>query len=371
VPAATEDRTLPVVNLEHKGAGPAKNEKADSTDFLSSIAAARQEVQILFELTQNLGNSLSLDETLSVVSVRLKRIIPYDSVAIYLVCDGVLLPKYVWGVDVHCFFSLVIPLGEGLSGWVAKHQEPIVNGNPAAELHCLGESASSTRLQSGLAVPLHGLNGMLGVLALYRVEREAFSRDHLRIVQAVSPKLAHAVENALKFQQAETSATIDSLTNLPNARSMFLHLEGELARCKREGAPLALLVCDLDGFKQVNDRFGHLEGNRVLQLVGTGIKGVCRQYDCAARMGGDEFVLVLPGLRSDDLASIRERLAEVAAGAGLTVCGEPLLSVSIGEAFYPSDAEQAEQLLAIADQRMYQMKHQHHLLRPDRETAPA
>lgn len=171
-------------------------------------------------------------------------------------------------------------------------------------------------------MPLHGLNGMLGVLALYRAEREAFSRDHLRIVQAVSPKLAHAVENALKFQEAETSATIDGLTDLPNTRSMFLHLEGELARCKREGAPLALLVCDLDGFKQVNDRFGHLEGNRVLQLVGKGIKGLCRQYDCA-RMGGDEFVLVLPGLKSDDLQSIRERLAEVAVGAGLTVCGEP------------------------------------------------
>jgi len=239
------------------------------------------------------------------------------------VSDGVLLPKYVWGVDAHCFFSLVIPLGEGLSGWVAKHQEAIVNGNPAAELQCLGEPASATRLQSGLAVPLHGLNGMLGVLALYRAERGAFSRDHLRIVQAVSPKLAHAVENALKFQEAETSATIDGLTDLPNARSMFLHLEGELARCKREGAPLALLVCDLDGFKQVNDRFGHLEGNRVLQLVGKGIKGLCRQYDCAARMGGDEFVLVLPGLKSDDLQSIRERLAEVAVGAGLTVCGEP------------------------------------------------
>lgn len=116
---------------------------------------------------------------------------------------------------------------------------------------------------------------------------------------------------------------VDIFTDLPNARSMFLHLEGELARCKREGAPLALLVCDLDGFKQVNDRFGHLEGNRVLQLVGKGIKGLCRQYDCAARMGGDEFVLVLPGLKSDDLQSIRERLAEVAVGAGLTVCGEP------------------------------------------------
>ena len=84
---------------------------------------------------------------------------------------------------------------------------------------------------------------------------------------------------------------------MPNARSLFLHLDRELARCKRENIrQLAVMVCDLDGFKQINDRFGHLAGNRVLRLFAQALKHSCREYDYVARMGGDEFVVVAPGL---------------------------------------------------------------------------
>ena len=108
---------------------------------------------------------------------------------------------------------------------------------------------------------------MIGVLALYHGERDAFTSDHLRILLAVSGKMALAIENALKYQQAESSATTDYLTGLPNARSLFLQLDRELARCKRDDSSLTVMVCDMDGFKQINDRFGHLEGNRVLAAV--------------------------------------------------------------------------------------------------------
>src|SRR5581483_11688307 len=99
---------------------------------------------------------------------------------------------------------------------------------------------------------------------------------------------------------AAISATTDALTNLPNARSLFLHLDAELARCKRTASTLAVLVSDLDGFKQVNDRFGHLEGNKVLKRVAEGLSQTCREYDYVARMGGDEFVLLLTGIKPDD-----------------------------------------------------------------------
>ena len=102
-------------------------------DFLDSIAAARQEVQLLFELVRELGNSLSLDETLSVVAVRLKKIVPYDATAIYVRTGDKLIPRYVNGDDFRFFSSLEIPVGEGLSGWVAENGKPIVNGNPAHE----------------------------------------------------------------------------------------------------------------------------------------------------------------------------------------------------------------------------------------------
>src|SRR5260370_23040708 len=98
------------------------------------------------------------------------------------------------------------------------------------------------------------------------------------------------MDNAMKYRQAETSATTDYLTDLPNARSLFLRLDSELARCKRTNEPLTVLVCDLDGFKQVNDTHGHIVGNKVLRAVGATLRERCREYDYVARMGGDEFV---------------------------------------------------------------------------------
>jgi diguanylate cyclase (GGDEF)-like protein/putative nucleotidyltransferase with HDIG domain len=323
-------------------------------DFLCSIAAARQEVQLLFELVQDLGNSLSLDETLSVVAARLKKIVPYDAIAIYVRLDRKLVPQYVNGEDFRLFSSLEIPVGEGLSGWVAENRKPILNGNPSVEPGYLSDPAKFSTLRSALAVPLEGLSGAIGVMTLYRAGHDAFSRDHLRILLAITSKVSLAVENALIFRQVEDSATTDYLSGLPNARSLFLRLDSEVARCKRNREPLCVVVCDLDGFKQINDRFGHLEGNKVLRLVSDALRSRCREYDYVARMGGDEFVLLLPG---SDRRSIQGRIAEIrqiAIGPGGPAGSS--VSMSIGEAYFPEDGSDAEELLAEADKRMYKAK---------------
>jgi diguanylate cyclase (GGDEF)-like protein len=196
------------------------------------------------------------------------------------------------------------------------------------------------------------------VLALYRGERDAFISDHLRILLAVSSKMALSIENALKYEQAESSATTDYLTGLPNARSLFLQLDRELARCKRDSSSLVVMVGDMDGFKQINDRFGHLEGNRVLRLFAQALKESCREYDYVARMGGDEFVVVAPGLPADVAAKRADQLRELAKQAGVEVCAEDILSLSVGTAMYPQDGQDAEDLLAEADRRMYLEKQQ-------------
>ncbi|MGA8622561.1 MAG: diguanylate cyclase [Candidatus Sulfotelmatobacter sp.] len=321
--------------------------------FLSSIAAARQEAQSLFELSQDLGASLSLGETLSVFSVKLKPMVPYDAIAIYILRDDVLMPEYVNGDNYRLFSSLRIPLGDGLSGWVAQNKKAIVNGNPSVEPGYLNDPDKFSTLRSALAVPLEGVNGVIGVLALYRSERDAFTSDHLRLLLAVSGKMALAIENALKYQQAENSATTDYLTGLPNARSLFLQLDRELARCKRDKAPLTLMVCDMNGFKKINDRFGHLEGNRVLRLFAQALKDTCREYDYVARMGGDEFVIIAPGLQADAAAKKVDLIRPLARQAGFDVCGEEILSLSVGVAVSPDDGNDAEQLLTQADRRMY------------------
>lgn len=351
-----ERGTAPAAGFE-SSAQPAAKERSGSTmDFLSSIAAARQEVQALFEIAQDLGNSLSLDETLSVLAVRLRRIIPHHSLAIWVRRENALIPEYVTGEDYRLFASLEIPVGQGLSGWVAENRKPILNGNPSVEPGYLNDPSKFSALRSAVAVPLEGMNGVLGVLTLYHTDRDAFTKDHLRVLLGISPKIGMSIENALRFRQVESSATTDYLTNLPNARSLFVQLDAELSRARRAGQALAVLVADLDGFKQVNDRYGHLEGNKVLKAVAAGLRSACREYDCVARMGGDEFVVLLPGAKPADAERKAGQFQDVVDQVCRDLFAEKLLRASIGVANFPQDGIDAEQLLAEADRRMYQEK---------------
>src|SRR3984957_11432677 len=343
-----------------KGPEPTTIGQADNTDFLTSIASARQEAQTMFELSQDLGVSLSLSETLSLLSMRLRRLIPYDSIAVFVNRNGWLLPELVSGENFRMLSSLKIRVGEGLCGWVAENCKPIVNGNPQVEAGYVVDQEKHTTLQSALAVPLEGLNDVVGVLAMYHANRDAFTPDHLRILLAVASKVALSVENTLKYQQAESSATTDYLTGLPNARSLFMHLAQELARCRRNKAALAVLVCDVDGFKQINDSFGHLEGDKLLREFSVRLKEACRGYDYVARMGGDEFVITAPGLTPEAAKEKAVRLNQIAVEAGLHTCGREIITLSVGTAFFPEDGFDAERLLAEADRRMYSMKHIHH-----------
>lgn len=346
----------PAAGFEHHDDSSAQQPEGPRTDYLSSIAAARHEAQVLYELSHDLGTSLRLDDTLSMFSVRLKRLIEYDALAVYVRYGDLLTAEYVSGDNFRLFSSLRIPVGEGLSGWVAHNNKAIVNGNPSVEPGYLNDPAKFSSLRSALALPLQGASGGVAVLALYRAQQNAFTQDHLRIVTNASSKLGITIENALKFRSAEDSATTDFLTGLPNTRSVYLHLESELARCERSHAPLTVLVLDLDGFKQVNDSFGHMEGNNLLRMFAAALKDSCREYDYAARIGGDEFVVISPGLKPEAVAEMIERLRGTAVQAGIAVCGRDILSVSVGKASYPFDGEDAEALLTAADHAMYSMK---------------
>lgn len=355
-------RELPSTNESAPLAGyegaakPAPAAVPDAPEFLSKIAAARQEAHALFELAQTLGNSLSLDETLSVLSVRLKRVVPFDAMAVYLRRDNRLLPEFVNGDNFRLFASLEIPIGQGLSGWVAENGKPIVNGNPSVEPGYLNDPAKFSTLRAALAVPLAGVDGrVIGVLALYHGERDIYTKDHLRILLAVSSKLSLTVENAVRYQQAEASAVTDFLTGLPNARSLFLHLEKELAKAAERRGPLGVFVCDIDRFKQINDEQGHLEGNRVLRSVARSLIASCRQGDYVARMGGDEFVVVLPGLEPSAVTARVEQIRRCVADSARAETGL-VLSISVGAALYPEDGEIAESLLDLADRAMYKAK---------------
>jgi diguanylate cyclase (GGDEF)-like protein len=259
-------------------------------------------------------------------------------------------------VDYDLFTSIEIPLGQGVSGWVAQTEKPIINGDPAAETKYLGDRERISVLQSVLSVPLRGRDGAAGVLSLYLREKQGFTKDHLRLLLAASSKLGLSVENALQYERAQDTASTDFLTELPNARWICVHLEQEIARSRRSGLPLAVLLSDLNGFKTVNDNFGHLVGNKLLQQIAKNLKSACREYDHVGRLGGDEFVFVLPELTKDGAEELKPRLELAVEEAGQQICGAKVVTASIGCAFYPKDGATAEELLSEADHRMYETK---------------
>jgi diguanylate cyclase (GGDEF)-like protein/putative nucleotidyltransferase with HDIG domain len=347
----------------HPGGAPAAGYEQARTgencelDFLASIVAARYEAQALLEFSNDLGRSLSLEETLSVVAARVRKLVPYDAIAIYRVREKSLVADYATGDDYRVFSGLKIPMGEGVSGWVAENRKPIINGNPSVEPGYLDNQQRVERMGSALAVPLVGSDdSLLGVLTLYKLQADAFCTDHLRILLAISEKIGASIANAAKYQDATDSATTDYLTGLPNARSLFLQLESEISRCQRDKGRLGVILCDLDGFKQVNDQYGHMAGNQVLKTFARKLKVACREYDYISRMGGDEFVILAPGLKASDVPTVRDRIRAAAAVSAEEICGAIEFSASVGISFSPDDSRHAAQLLVEADKRMYEMK---------------
>jgi len=329
-----------------------------ANSILDPIVSARQETQLLQTLANALTHSLGASEVTSAIHERLKAMVGHNTLAIYVSRGDELEPIEIVGEHSHLFGRESFPIAKGLSGRVIQHRTSILNGDPCMEFGFKSDSLVVYKLQSALAVPMIGPKGMAGVMTLYHTDRHAFNRDHLRLLEAVSQHVAPAVESALRYHDTEKLAVTDHLTGVPNARSLELHLHRELSRAQREDTSVGVLVCDLNGFKQVNDRFGHLKGNDVLQAVARGLQDVCRKSDYVARMGGDEFVIVVPGLREDLSMSYVERLQSVAQAAGWTVCNEQCLSISVGTAIYPHDGTDAEVLLAEADRRMYAAKQQ-------------
>jgi diguanylate cyclase (GGDEF)-like protein len=328
--------------------------------FIDSIAAARQEFQALLEITQDLDSSLRVDETLALLASRLKALIPHHFVAIYTVEGSHLATRYAAGEYAALFSALAIPLGEGISGWVVQNSKSIVNENPSVEPGYLNDPGKYSVHRSALSVPLPGIQGVIGALTLYHREGGAFTKDHSRVLMAVSSKVGRTIENALRFVAVEETAATDNLTGLPNTRTLFQRLDTGLQDASRRGGRMAIVATDMDGFKTVNDQFGHAVGNLVLQKTAEVLKLACRKGDCVARMGGDEFVLLLADAEPVAVGERIHELDRMVADVGTRVCGVPFLRLSAGAAFFPEDGRDPEELLAKADARMYEMKRRHH-----------
>ncbi len=318
--------------------------------FLRTIGAAREEVQKLFDLAQQLGSSLELRDIFGVLSRGLQPLVPYGAMALFLDSGDHLTPEFLHGRDAGVCSSLSVAKGAGITGWVVSNSKAAVNCDPAREGPSMGAFGCM------LSIPLTGRHGVVGALSLYSRKRQSYGADHLRLVNAIASKLSLAVENGITFRRAESSATTDYLTGLPNAHSLFVHLDREVEVSRYLSSPLGVMVCDLNGFKSINDTRGHLTGNQLLQAVAKALQSKCAEYDYVARMGGDEFVIISSGVGRETLEQKMREMRSAIRAAGDEVCGFGLLDASFGSALFPEDAATADELLAAADRQMYQDK---------------
>lgn len=248
--------------------------------------------------------------------------------------------------------------GEGVAGKVFTTGEPAWIPDVRSSQDFLHYGGRRTDVRSFMCVPLVSKGTNIGVLMLNHPEPNAFEPELLPTMRVLASYLAIAIENAGMFGLVKSLSEKDSLTLLYNHGSFHEKLAIELERANRYVRPMAVIMLDLDHFKEVNDRYGHTTGDRVLALVAGVLWAHLRKTDIAARYGGDEFAVILPETDLSSAAVIAERIAEGISNVRLDIGGESVISftASIGYASCGHDALDRGEILNIADRLMYDSK---------------
>ena len=216
------------------------------------------------------------------------------------------------------------------------------------------ESVNAVSIRSGLAVPLSGHGEHLGYLSAYsRSGRDAFGPAGAVELEELALRAGPAIDNARRFREARQLADLDALTGLHNRRYFHETLAREVARAQRYGRSLALVVLDLDDFKAINDRIGHLAGDGVLAEAADRIRDVVRSADVACRVGGDEFAVILPESSLRDADQLCKRLEQTISHRPVAQAGLVHLSAGVTE-LRPDD--DAISFFERADEALYRAK---------------
>jgi diguanylate cyclase (GGDEF)-like protein/putative nucleotidyltransferase with HDIG domain len=333
---------------------------AERTNVFQDIAFAHREIYALYEIAQAMGSSLGVSDTMALIAPKLSNIVPFSCCALFLYHEetDTLRCRYATGTESDIIQTLRIKSGDGLTGWVARNRRPLVNARPSTDLDAAGVPSDTTTLQSALVCPLMFNERFIGTISVYHTGTSVYTDDHRRLLDRISEQAAAVIHNSIVFEQTQEDSLTDLLTGLPNTRFMFMHLTRELARAERLNSEVALMVMDLDDFKDINDTYGHHIGDLALRAVAGVLRGAIRPYDICIRYAGDEFIVVLSGCGAEEAEWKRAELQravdamhfEAKAGTKLP------LGVSIGASVFPHDGNSYETLIATADSRMYRDK---------------
>lgn len=333
----------------------------DNSLGFRSITQAQREVFALHEIAQTIGSSLNMNDTVTLISNKLRAIVPFDTCIIFIVDDrsGKAIAMHVVGDHAELFERRRISIGDGITGWVIANSRSMCNSSPELDLVGLTDDIAKN-YRSVLVSPLIREDGAFGAITLYSKGRTSYTTEHVRLLESVAQHAASALNNALTFEKTKESALTDPLTELPNARGFYMMLEQRLAECQRlNREPLSLISMDIDDFKQINDQWGHAIGDRLLASVAQVIRKELRQMDILSRYAGDEFVAIMPMASQSMAESIAQRIRTAVGNHSFSVrTGKSVVvSISSGIACFPDDGETTEELLTAAARNMQQDKH--------------
>ena len=351
----------PEAVLAHLNGGRRPARRSGDSGPRAPQTSARR-LAILTDVVKTANSILEPRKVIELVVEKIRQLIPSEAWSLLMVDEEKqeLVFEAALGAKGKEAAAIRPKIGEGVAGWVAETGKPaIVNDvkrDPRFAPHVDAKTSFETR--SILCAPLVSRGRTIGVLEILNKRGGSFSKTDLELVLTLVEPCAIAIENAILFQRTEQLTITDDLTRLFNSRYLNLYLGREIKRCKRHGIPLSVIFLDLDGFKGINDQYGHLAGSGTLTEVGGILALGVRESDILARYGGDEFVVVLPETPASGALVIAERLRRAIEEHKFL---EPQgiaarISASFGIATYPDHALSPEGLIQKADQAMYRVK---------------
>ncbi len=258
-----------------------------------------------------------------------------------------------------------IPLESGAVGTVVKTGNAMIINEEELEALCVpAELEGIDRVSTMLCVPMTSKESVMGCITVYRKTASSYNEHDILLLRIFASEAVEAVEKARLLEELKRQAHIDSLTELLNKKSTLNNLNTEVARSQRYDFPLSVFFIDLDGFKQFNDQYGHLRGDKLLYDMGSIIRDHCRTSDIIGRFGGDEFVIIAPQTNIDGAKVLGERLCEAIASHNFLAPVDKssqqgtIITCSIGISIMPKHGVTADLLLEKADQALYMSKHQ-------------
>jgi diguanylate cyclase (GGDEF)-like protein len=315
-------------------------------------------LDVIEELGARLASTSGVQEVCQTIGRAIVDLLPYDQCRIYLLQDdgATLQPAYFSDTQRDEYRtvtaeSLGVRVGQGITGWVAETRHGVAIGDTERHPKAVTIPGTVSGDESMLAVPVTFQERLVGVIVTVKVGLHQYSSDHLRLLTILANQAAVSIANARLFERLAVSATTDPLTGLANRRAFEERLRDRLGMHSSD--PFSVLMIDVDGLKAINDAGGHRTGDGVLRRVALVLRSNARQEDMVCRWGGDEFLILMPGVDRVGAVSLARRLS----GTLLTEAdGQAPVSVSIGTSAYPADGSTAEELLAAADREMYAEK---------------